>query len=73
MNKDELITAQKTMGITNTQAAEALKIPYRTYYKWVTGERDMPAIAESAVKMLLIIHAHGLMHELNKTETEETN
>lgn len=64
MTKEELISAQTILGFNNTDMAAALNIPYRTYYKWVTGERETPSIAESAVRMLLIIHANGLMGEL---------
>lgn len=64
MTKEELISAQQILGFNATHTASALNIPYRTYYKWLTGEREMPAIADSAIKMLLFIHANGLMSEL---------
>ncbi|AZS56780.1 hypothetical protein [Pectobacterium parmentieri] len=64
MTKEELLAAQHSLGFNNTEMAIALNVPYRTYYKWVTGEREMPSIAYSAVKMLQVIHANGLMHEI---------
>ncbi|MEQ9830570.1 helix-turn-helix domain-containing protein [Pectobacterium versatile] len=66
MTKEELFAAQSSLGFNNTEMAQALGIPYRTYYKWVTGEQSQSAIANSAVKMLLIINRHGLMSETKK-------
>ncbi|KML64939.1 hypothetical protein SAMN05444147_1166 [Pectobacterium carotovorum] len=66
MTKEKLIAAQHSLGLNNKEMAAALNVPYRTYYKWVSGEQKQTAIANSAVKMLLIINKHGLMDETKK-------
>ncbi|MEQ9844603.1 hypothetical protein [Pectobacterium brasiliense] len=67
MKKEELISAQNVLGFNNTDMASALNIPYRTYYKWITGERDAPAVAETAVRLLLFVSENNLMKEWNET------
>lgn len=71
MTKEELISAQQSLGFNVTEMAAALNVPYRTYYKWASGERAAPAIAESAIRMLLIIHANGLIGELKSSAGTE--
>ncbi|WP_264041289.1 hypothetical protein [Pectobacterium carotovorum] len=63
MTKEELIAAQQSLGFNHAEMATALNVPYRTYYKWVTGEREAPAIAETAISLLMFVASKNLMGE----------
>lgn len=55
--------AASRLDVTITELADLLNIPYRTLYKWETGERVPPAAAVTAVKLLIFIESHNLMNE----------
>lgn len=55
--------AELKLGFTIAQMALALNVPYRSYYKWSTGEQKAPAAAHSAVEFLLFISERGLLDE----------
>lgn len=56
-------TAVSHLNVTITELADLLNIPYRTVYKWETGERIPPAAAVTAVKLLIFIESHNLTNE----------
>jgi DNA-binding transcriptional regulator YiaG len=49
MEKKELISRRKRLGLNKSQFAKMLKTPYATYYKWELGDRRIPGIAEVAI------------------------
>lgn len=63
MTKEELLKAQKFLGKNATDMAIVAEIPYRTYYKWFTGENNISSSGETIINMLVFIHRHGLLEE----------
>lgn len=63
-----LRSARKMLGLERhgglAKLAALLGVPYSTVTKWERGERKMPAVARQAVRMLLILHEHGLTDRL---------
>lgn len=58
---NEFNQAEDLLGLNVTQMAMALGIPYRTYYKWSTGEQKAPAVGHAALNMLLYINHIGML------------
>lgn len=52
--------AASRLDVTITELADLLDIPYRTVYKWETGEREPPAAAVTAVKLLMFVEENNL-------------
>lgn len=53
MKPEELKKELEALGFETIQdRADALNSPFGTYYKWETGKRRVPGIAEVAIKGL---------------------
>ncbi|MFK8259695.1 helix-turn-helix domain-containing protein [Erwinia sp. AnSW2-5] len=61
------------LNTNTTGLAELLNIPYRTVYKWESGEREPPAAAIAAVKLVVFTQAHGLIDEWINERNEIMN
>lgn len=57
MTHGELKQHRESLGMSIADMARLLRIHRQTYVKWERGEQSMPAVAESAVLMLL--HMRG--------------
>lgn len=52
MTNDEFKEAQIRLGLTNEQAAEALRVSVRTVEKWRQGTRAIPGPTEVVIELL---------------------
>jgi len=43
---------RKDFGLTQSELAEYLKTPYRTYVQWERGQRRIPGLLEVALKQV---------------------
>lgn len=53
------------LGLTPSQMAHALGIHRNTWGKWEYGKQRPPAVAITAMSMLVFIHLHELMSKWN--------
>lgn len=53
MTAAELKKAQATLGLTNQQLADALKVSLRAVEMWRQGARPIPGPVEVAITMML--------------------
>jgi len=53
MTPRKLTAARKKLGLTPTEMARAMGVPYDTYKDWQSGRRSMSALAERCVELLL--------------------
>jgi len=53
MTAAELKQAQVTLGLTNQQLADALKVSLRAVEMWRQGARQIPGPVEVAITMML--------------------
>ncbi len=49
----KLTAARKKLGLTPTEMARAMGVPYDTYKDWQSGRRKMPSVATRCVELLL--------------------
>ncbi len=54
MTPRKLTAARKKLGLTPTEMARAMGVPYDTYKDWQSGRRSMSALAVRCVELLLI-------------------
>jgi len=52
MDTKELRKIRKDFGLTQSELAEYLKTPYRTYVQWERGQRRIPGLLEVALKQV---------------------
>lgn len=60
MTPEKLTTIRARLGLTIADMCRALDIPRATYNHWERGERDMPAAAVTAVRLLAFVYDRGL-------------
>ncbi len=53
MSPRKLTAARKKLGLTPTEMARAMGVPYDTYKDWQSGRRKMPSVAIRCVELLL--------------------
>ena len=53
MTPRQLTTARKKLGLSPTEMARAIGVPYDTYKDWQSGRRSMSALAVRCVELLL--------------------
>ncbi len=54
MTPRKLKAARKKLGLTPTEMARAMGVPYDTYKDWQSGRHSMSAAAERCVELLLL-------------------
>ncbi|MHA3387821.1 hypothetical protein [Yersinia pseudotuberculosis] len=59
----DFLFMQNEIGLSITETAKAIDVPYRTYYKYATGENSIPAAAMSCMKMLMFIKNNGMLNK----------
>ena len=52
MTPEEFKEAQNRLGLTNEQAAAALRVSVRTVEKWRQGSRSIPGPTEVVIELL---------------------
>jgi len=50
--------------------ARLLGVHRQTWVKWERGEQSPPAVAVTAIRMLVFLHGRGLIHAWRKTGAE---
>lgn len=50
MESEELKKKRLDLGLTQSQLAEYLKTPYKTYVQWERGQRRVPGLLEIALE-----------------------
>lgn len=50
MESEELKEKRLNLGLTQSQLAEHLKTPYKTYVQWERGQRRVPGMLEIALE-----------------------
>lgn len=53
MEPEDLTKAREKLGLTPTEMARAMGVPYDTFNNWEAGRRSMPAVAVRCVELLL--------------------
>jgi DNA-binding transcriptional regulator YiaG len=53
MSHDELRVSRKKLGLNQTEMAQRLLTPFRTYYDWERGGRRIPGVCKVAVELLV--------------------
>jgi len=53
MTPRKLTAARKKLGLTPTEMARAMGVPYDTYKDWQSGRRGMSASAVRCVELLM--------------------
>ena len=53
MTPRQLTTARKKLGLTPTEMARAMGVPYDSFKDWQSGRRHMSALANRCVDLLL--------------------
>ena len=53
MTPKQLTAARKKLGLTPTEMARAMGVPYDTFKDWQSGRRTMPSVANRCVELLL--------------------
>lgn len=57
----DLAAVRKSFGFNQMEFARLLQIHRNTWVKWERGEREPPAVAISAIKMLLFMRSRGVL------------
>ncbi len=66
MTPRKLTAARKKLGLTPTEMARAMGVPYDTYKDWQSGRHSMPSVAVRCVELLL--RHPGTARKLSKPE-----
>lgn len=53
MTPTQLKAARRELGLNQTEMAQQLKTPRRTYVDWERGSRRIPGVCEVAVELML--------------------
>jgi DNA-binding transcriptional regulator YiaG len=53
MTPEQLKASRRELGLNQTEMAQQLKTPRRTYVDWERGERRIPGICEVAIEHLV--------------------
>jgi len=62
--------ARKELGVSQAGMARLLGVHRQTWVKWERGEQSPPAVAVTAIRMLVFLHGRGLIHAWRKTGAE---
>ena len=66
MTPRKLTAARKKLGLTPTEMARAMGVPYDTYKEWQSGRHSMSSAAVRCVELLL--RHPGTARKLSKPE-----
>ncbi len=53
MTPRQLTAARKNLGLTPTEMARAMGVPYDTYKDWQSGRHSVPSVGVRCVELLL--------------------